>query len=96
MNYWKIISKKYMKEEKYNKVCSEDDCYRMVTEDDIERDSKGTIYERSKKCWDCRTPQDRKAIKVWRKKCSSKKKLSDDAKNGIVHLYENPAEMDLI
>ena len=52
--------------EQYNKVCSADDCYEMVKEDDIERDSDGNIYERSKKCWDCRSAADRKAIKKWR------------------------------
>ncbi|MBI4029482.1 MAG: hypothetical protein HY376_03920 [Candidatus Blackburnbacteria bacterium] len=54
--------------EKYNAVCSEDNCYKSVKEDDIERGQNGFIYERSKKCWDCRTPQDSKAIKAWRKK----------------------------
>lgn len=55
-------------EEKYEKVCSADDCYEIVTEDDIERNENGEIYERSKKCWDCRTKQDRAAIKKWRQK----------------------------
>ena len=52
-----------MKIEEYNKVCSEDDCFNIVKEDDIERNMEGKIYERSKKCWDCRTIQDKKAIK---------------------------------
>lgn len=51
----------------YEKVCTEDDCFHVVKEDDIERDSKGNIYERSMKCWDCRTPQDKRAIKRFRK-----------------------------
>lgn len=51
----------------YELLCTEKDCFTMVKEDDIERDTKGNIYERSKKCWDCRTPADRKAIKAWRK-----------------------------
>lgn len=55
-------------EEKYRKVCSADDCYKIVTEDDIERDSQGNIYERSKICWDCRTASDRRAIKKWRQR----------------------------
>lgn len=54
--------------EKYNKLCKGADCYKVVKEDDIERDKNGVIYERSKLCWDCRTPADRKAIKAWRKK----------------------------
>ena len=56
-----------MKKE-YNKLCIEDDCYNFVKEDDIERNKNGEIYERSKKCWDCRTQQDKRAIKEWRKK----------------------------
>ena len=56
-----------MKEE-YNALCSEDDCYEKVDELDIERNSKGEIYERSKKCWECRTKQDRSAIKKFRQK----------------------------
>ena len=56
-----------MKKENYNKLCSEDDCFNLVEENDIERNKKGEIYERSKKCWDCRTKQDRRAIKEWRK-----------------------------
>lgn len=54
--------------EKYNALCSSTDCYRMVKEDDIERDNDGNIFERSKICWDCRTKQDRVAIKRWRQK----------------------------
>jgi hypothetical protein len=57
--------------EKYNKLCSADDCYTMVYEDDIERDENGVIFERSKICYDCRTPQDKRAIKAWRKKHKS-------------------------
>ncbi len=52
----------------YKKLCTEPDCFNEVTEDDIERNSAGEIYERSKKCWDCRTKQDREAIKKWRHK----------------------------
>ena len=52
----------------YDALCSEDDCFEVLKEDDIERDPRGNIYERSKKCWDCRTLQDRKAIRAWRKK----------------------------
>lgn len=54
--------------EKYKNVCSDCDCYEIVTEDDIERDKDGNIYERSKKCWECRTKADRTAIKKWRQK----------------------------
>jgi len=53
--------------EKYDKLCSEDDCFNVVEEDDIERGRDGHIYERSKKCWECRTKQDRAAIKRFRK-----------------------------
>lgn len=34
-------------EEKYEKLCSGDACYKMVKEDDIERYEDGRIYERS-------------------------------------------------
>lgn len=54
--------------EKYKSICSEADCYKRVDEMDIERDSEGNIFERSKICYDCRTPQDKRAIKDWRKK----------------------------
>ena len=47
------------------KLCSEPDCYE---ETDLEINVKGEIYPRSLKCWDCRTKQDRDAIKRWRKK----------------------------
>lgn len=60
------ISDLMMKEE-YNQICTEDDCFKTVKEDDIERDSKGNIYERSKKCWDCRTDADKRAIKKFRR-----------------------------
>ena len=54
--------------EKYKKVCSEPDCFKIVTEDDIYRTGLGEIYEPTKKCWDCRTPQDFKKMKAWRKR----------------------------
>ena len=54
--------------EKYESLCSEQDCFKVVKEDDIVRDKDGNIYERSKKCWDCRTKSDREAIKKWRQK----------------------------
>ena len=57
-----------MSMEKYEKICSSGECMRVVKEDDIERDKDGNIYERSKICWNCRTPQDKKAIKNWRQK----------------------------
>ena len=63
------------KEEKYNELCSETDCYKTVTEEDIERGVDGHIYERSKKCWDCRTDSDRKAIKRFRKETRKKRSL---------------------
>ncbi len=52
----------------YKASCSEPDCFNTVDETDIERDKNGRIYERSKKCWDCRTVLDRRAIKKFRKK----------------------------
>lgn len=67
----KLIMTTKKKENEYEALCSEPDCYNVVKEDDIERDVNGNIYERSKKCWDCRTLQDRKAIKAWRKKHKS-------------------------
>lgn len=54
--------------EDYKQVCSSDDCYQIVTEDDIERTENGEIYERSRKCWDCRTTSGRQAIKKFRQK----------------------------
>lgn len=62
-----------MNEEKYHQLCSSDDCFEMVDESDIERDVDGNIYERSKKCWECRTDADKKAIKKWRQKHRDKK-----------------------
>lgn len=61
--------------EKYSKLCSENDCYNNVDEYDIERNAKGEIYERSKKCGDCRSKQDRNAIKKWRQKQHKLNKL---------------------
>lgn len=58
--------------EEYNALCSEPDCFNKVKELDIERNAIGEIYERSKKCWDCRTVQDRKAIKKYRNKHGNK------------------------
>jgi hypothetical protein len=56
-----------------SRLCSETDCYNNVAEDDIERDAKtGAVYILSLKCWDCRTPQDRKKIKAWRKRHRTK------------------------
>lgn len=54
--------------EEYSKFCASDGCMRIVGEDDIERDKDGKIYERSKICFDCRTSQDKQAIKKWRQK----------------------------
>jgi hypothetical protein len=54
-------------DKEYQKLCSNNDCYKLVGESDIERDILGNIYERSKKCWDCRTLKDKKAVKAWRK-----------------------------
>ncbi len=53
---------------KYEALCVEEDCFNVVREDDIERARDGCIYERSKKCFDCRTKQDRNAIKSFRNK----------------------------
>lgn len=52
----------------YSKLCLEDNCFRLVKEDDIARDKKGIILNRSRKCWSCRTKKDKVAIKRWRKK----------------------------
>lgn len=54
--------------EKYDATCTQEDCFNMVKEDDIERNFSGEIYPRSMICWDCRTSQDKKAIKAWRSK----------------------------
>lgn len=59
-------------EKKYEALCTEDGCYSVVKEDDIERGTSGEVYERSKKCWDCRTPQDKRAIKNFRSKQNKK------------------------
>lgn len=56
----------------YDALCTEQDYFNVVKEDDVERNKEKLVYERSKKCWDCRTPQDRKAIKAWRKKHRTK------------------------
>lgn len=61
--------------EKYDKLCSEDGCFAVVKENDIERGLDGHIYERSKKCWDCRTDQDRTAIKRFRKETNKKRRV---------------------
>ena len=53
--------------ERHKSTCTQADCFNLVKESDVERDSMGNIYERSKKCWDCRTGADRRAIKRWRK-----------------------------
>lgn len=58
---------------KKQKMCTGDDCYMMVAEDDIVRNAKGQALQRSVKCHKCQTPQDRRAIKAWRKK--ERKKL---------------------
>lgn len=60
--------------EEYKAIFTEDDCFSTVKESDIERDKNGNIFERSKKCWKCRTEQDRKAIKRWRNKNNKIKK----------------------
>lgn len=57
-----------MSTEKYYAVCKDADCFRMVSEEDIERDEKGIICIRSKICHNCRTPQDKRAIKNFRRK----------------------------
>ena len=49
-------------------LCSEEDCFKTTDEYDREVDSKGNVYAPSLKCWDCRTLQDRKKIKAWRKR----------------------------
>lgn len=51
----------------YDAICIEGDCFAEVHEDDIARDPSGRIYERSKKCWNCRSASDRAAIKKWRR-----------------------------
>jgi len=62
--------------EKYNSTCTDQDCYNTVKEDDIERAEDGRVYERSKKCWECRTELDRKAIKRFRKEHSKQLKTN--------------------
>lgn len=57
------------------RICSGDDCFSMIHEDDVELSSfTGEPYLPSLKCEDCRTPQDRKKIKRFRK-VQRKKKL---------------------
>jgi hypothetical protein len=56
-----------------HQICSEPDCYKDV---DLELEAvkkpDGSYYERSLKCFDCRTDSDKRAIKAnakkWRKK----------------------------
>lgn len=54
------------------KICSEPDCFKTVSlatvGGDVVYKPDGSIYERSLKCWDCRTETDRKAIKRARNK----------------------------
>lgn len=64
------------RKERYEALCDGPDCFKVVKEDDIERGVSGKIYERSKKCWDCRTDQDRKAIKRFRKETNKKRRAS--------------------
>ena len=53
---------------KYEALCTEDDCFNVVKTDDLEIAPSGRICPRSQKCWDCRTVQDKKAIKRFRSK----------------------------
>lgn len=66
------MTPKALSREQYNSICTEQDCYTTVKEDDIERGIAGNIYERSKKCWDCRTNADKIAIKRFRKETHKK------------------------
>lgn len=56
------------------RLCSENDCFKEVEDDIIEKSATGKIYEPSLKCWNCRTDQDRKKIKRFRK-VHNKKRL---------------------
>ena len=56
----------------YNALCSEENCFSVVRESDIERGVLGVVYERSKKCWGHRTKQDKEAIKRFRKETRNK------------------------
>lgn len=64
-------------QEQYRKLCTEEGCYNVVKEDDIERNEEGRPYPRSQKCWGCRTSQDKAAIKKFRKKVKKINSLSD-------------------
>ena len=66
------MTPKALSRERYDSICTEPDCYTYVKEDDIERGVLGNIYERSKKCWNCRTEADRVAIKRFRKETHKK------------------------
>ena len=81
-----------MKIEVWKKLCSEPDCYNKVDEDDIERGVDGTIYERSKKCWDCRTDADKKAIKRFRSKTKKQYLENPHTKPPICFTCKNPME----
>jgi len=49
-------------------ICSEADCFNPVDlEFDVEYSASGKPYKPSQKCWECRTAQDRKKIKRFRK-----------------------------
>lgn len=43
------------------------DCHKSIDSEDFLYYEDGKRYERSLKCWGCRTPRDRKAIKDFRR-----------------------------
>lgn len=60
--------------EKYDKLCNAPDCFTVVKEADVERGISGEVYERSKTCYGCRTEQDNRAVKRFRKATNKKKR----------------------
>jgi hypothetical protein len=49
------------------KLCSESDCFEKVDSDEMVKMADGTFHPLSLKCWDCRTDEDRKKLKNYRK-----------------------------
>lgn len=59
-----------VKKEEYKMICSEQDCYNQVEHDELEKSEikKGNMYPPIFKCFNCRTDEEHKRIKAWRKR----------------------------
>lgn len=58
------------------KLCSQDGCFEKVDYEpefgDVVIRADGTFHPLSLKCWDCRTDEDRKKLKEYRKRLRKK------------------------